>query len=247
MHAGELAPQPDSAMVGTGLYTPSEAAMLLHENGPTVLRWAFGYTRVRKDVAVDHPPLIKTELPPIDGRYALTFVELVELMYVRGFQRAGAPWHVIKEAAYVAAKLYHTDHPFALRSFLADPKGIYAVLQETDGAESLIHLVGHGQHALAELVRPYLGHLDFDIHDVANRWWPMGREGRVAVDPRYSFGAPIVEEVGIRTKVLSDAFYADRKDSPDHAVDRVAWLYEVRPDHVELALRFKSWLQNDPV
>jgi hypothetical protein len=229
--------------IGTGLYTPAEAAALLHEKATTVRRWAFGYARNRRPGTIEHPPLIHTELPEIEGQRALTFVELVELMYVRGFQRAGAPWRLIKEAARVAARLYQTDHPFAVRTFLADPKGIYAVLSESTEQSALVELVGHGQHTLADLVKPYLGQLDFDFSDVASRWWPMGREGRVVVDPRHEFGAPIIEEVGLRTKLLSDAFYAERNgDDHEAAVRRVAWLYRVRADHVDTALRFKQWL-----
>lgn len=231
-------------LVGKGLYTPPDAAALLHEQPQTIRRWAFGYVRTRQGDRRTYPPLIKTELKPVNGAQALTFIELIELMYVRGFVRAGAPWHLIKEAARVAARIYHTDHPFAIRSFLADPKGIYAVLEESHGRESLVQLVGHGQHTMVDLVRPYLGQLEFDINDVVSRWWPMGREGRVVVDPTRDFGAPIVEEVGIKTKILSDAYYAEsrRDQDPETTLDRVAWLFGVRADHVETALRFKQWL-----
>lgn len=66
-------------LFNTGFYSPGEAAALLHEDARTVRRWAFGYRRNRQSGRVQHPPLIRTELPDIEGERALTFVELVEL------------------------------------------------------------------------------------------------------------------------------------------------------------------------
>ncbi len=188
-------------------------------------------------------PLIRTELPEIEGQRALTFVELVELMFIKGFRRAGAPWHAIREAAAVAARLFETEHPFALRQFFADPQGVYAALTEADDGESLVQLTGSGQHVMGEIVKPYLGQLEFDPLEVPTRWWPMGREGRVVVDPAVSFGQPIVAEAGIPTRVLAEALEAEEGYDRPRALERVSWLYKVPHRHVHSAVRFEQWLQ----
>jgi hypothetical protein len=187
--------------------------------------------------------LICAELQELDGLHALTFLELVELMYVKGFRNAGASWKLIKVAAQVAARLFGTDHPFAMKRFFADPEGIYALLEEEDGSDSLVELVGHGQHALREMVAPYLGQLDFDPTDIARRWWPMGREGRIVLDPMIARGAPLVQEVGVPARALIEAFDAETGTGRRDALDRVAWMYRIKPRHVESALRFRGWLQ----
>lgn len=230
-------------MIGKGLYTPAEAASLLKAPVAEIKRWAFGYERRRNGERVRYQPLIHTELPEIDGQRALTFTELVELMYIKGFRRAGTPWKLVHEAAAVAARMFETEHPFAMRKFFADPSGIYALLQESGGGESLVRLQGHGQHALREVVQPYLGQLEFDPMEVPTRWWPLGREGRVVVDPQVSFGAPIVAEIGVPTRVLAEALEAEKGYDPDHALERVAWVYKVPPRHVQSADRFEEWLQ----
>ena len=226
----------------TGIYTTQEAATLLREQPATVRRWAFGYRRNRAAGAIEHAPLIQTDLPEVEGQRALTFVEVIELLYIRAFQRAGVSWAVIKQAATVAARLYGSDHPFALRQVYADPHGLYAAVDEEDGSQSLVHLVGHGQHAMAALVKPYLDQIDFDVNDVAVRWWPMGKAGGVVVDPRHSFGAPTVRGIGIRTSVLADAHAAEAGVRGDGALDRVAWAYEISPRHVQTAVDFEQWL-----
>jgi uncharacterized protein (DUF433 family) len=235
---------PVPPMIGTGLYTPQDAAMLLHEQPRAVRRWAFGYGRNRKVGRVTHPPLIHTDLSPIEGQDALTFVELIELLYIRAFLRAGVSWKTVKTAANVAARMFDSKHPFALRRLYVDPKAVFAGVEESGGREALIELVGHGQHAMPSIVKPYLDELEFDVNDVANRWWPMGRTGGVVIDPKHSFGAPIVDGTGIRTATLSDAYRDEFPRYKTQTVERVAWTYNVRPVHVEAALRFRTWLIN---
>ena len=229
-------------MIGTGIYTPAEAAALLKAPPAEVRRWAFGYTRVRGGVPKRYEPLIHTQLPELEGRQALTFIELVEMMFIKGFRESGVSWKTIHEAARVAARLFETEHPFAMRQFFADPGGVYALLREVDGGESLVSLVGSGQHVFTDLVRPYLGQLEFAPSDVPTRWWPLGKEGRVVVDPAVSFGQPIVAEAGIPTRTLAEALAAETEYDPKTALERVAWVYKIPERHVHAATRFEEWL-----
>lgn len=230
--------------VGTGFYSPVEAAALLHERPATVRRWAWGYRRGRASGNTTQPPLIHTELPTLEGQDALTFVELVELLYIRAFERAGVSWKRIRDAARVAARMYSTRHPFALRQVYVDPHGVYGTVHENDGGESLVELVGHGQHAIPQLVKPFLEQIDFGPNDVARRWWPMGRDGGVVVDPLIAFGAPVVAEVGMRAHSLASAVDAEAPTfGEDGAVARVAWTYDIAPAHVRTALHFREWLR----
>jgi uncharacterized protein (DUF433 family) len=229
-------------MIGTGIYTTAEAAALLKAPPAEVRRWAFGYSRVRQGERRAYEPLIRTTLPTLEGQQALTFVELVEMMFIKGFRQTGVSWNTIREAASVAARLYETEHPFAMRQFFADPGGVYALLREVDGGESLVSLVGSGQHVFTELVRPYLGQLEFAPSELPMRWWPLGKEGRVVVDPAVSFGQPIVAEAGIPTRVLAEALKAETEYNPTTALERVAWVYKVPERHIRAATRFEEWL-----
>jgi hypothetical protein len=221
--------------LASGIYTPADAAALLHERPRTVRRWAFGATR---------PPLIRTELPALEGERAVTFLELVELLYVRTLRRAGVSPGGVREASSVAARLYECAHPFALRRVYLDPAHVlYAAVADPDGTASLVQLRGHGQQEIPPLVRPFLTQLDFGVDDLARRWWPMGHARGIALDPALSFGAPVVEEVGIRASVLADAYDAERAAFGDRAIARVAWSYEIEPRHVDAALEFRRWLR----
>jgi uncharacterized protein (DUF433 family) len=231
-------------LFNTGFYSPADAAALLHEDAATVRRWAFGYRRSRPSGAVRHPPLIRTDLPEIEGERALTFVELVELLYVRAFHELGVSWKTIRDAADVAARLFDSRHPFALRQLYLDPaSALYGAVAEPDGSEALVELSGHGQQAFPQVLKPYLEQLEFGVGGVAARWWPMGKDAGVVVDPRIAFGAPIIEGTRIPAGTLADAFEAERPAYGERALERVAWMYEVEPRHVRNSLEFSRWLR----
>jgi hypothetical protein len=130
-----------------------------------------------------------------------------------------------------------------LRHFFADPGGVYAELKEADETDSLVQLTGSGQHVFSDLVRPYLGQLEFDPLEVPTRWWPMGREGRVVIDPAVSFGRPVIAEAGVPTRALAEALEAEQRYDPERALDRVSWLFKVPHRHVQSAARFEQWLK----
>jgi uncharacterized protein (DUF433 family) len=93
-----------------------------------------------------------------------------------------------------------------------------------------------------QIVKPYLGQLEFDDFDAPRRWWPMGKRADVVVDPALSFGEPVVADAGVPAHVLAEALRAETEYDPARAMERVSALYRVKPRHVQSAVRFEEWL-----
>src|SRR5690348_3519889 len=95
---------------GVGVYPARVAARLLQEKVATIQRWAFGYRRRGND----YPAAITTILPEVEQERALTFLELVETMFIQALLRSGLSWPKVREASRVAARLLKDEpHPFA--------------------------------------------------------------------------------------------------------------------------------------
>lgn len=216
-------------LISKGLYTLRDAARLLGEDTATLRRWAFGYQRGGKV----YPALINAELPEIDGVRSITFLELIELLFIKGFRQSGLSWHRIREAARVASNLFQTEHPFAMRRWFADPVGIYAELRTDTDEEVLVELSGGAQVVIEHALEPYLRQLDFDVDGFAKRWYPLGKEVPISLDPTIAFGAPVIDGTRIETAVLV-AMLDDGQ-----SVDDIAWWYELDPWQVDAAVRFE--------
>ena len=215
-----------------GLYSLPAAAALIGAKRRDLDRWAFGY----HSGGNWYPPAIHADLESIDDDKALSFLDLVELMFIHGLRASGRPFPMIHEAHAVLARLLDTEHPFALRAAFTDPGGIYALLDREDQGELLIELKGAGQISMWPALERYLHQLDFDMDDLARRWYPAGRGTPIVVDPKISFGAPVVQGTRIETRALAELFQGE------DSVDELAWLYDISPAQVRAAVEFERSL-----
>lgn len=218
----------------SGLFTHPDAGTLLGEQPSTIRRWAYGYTRR----GVRYDPPIHTEIPEHEGVRLLTFLELVELMFIQGFLRAGVSWAKVRSAAVTAARLLRDErHPFAMKRWFADPAGIYLSLGRQHGENILVEVAGDAQVAIHGTLEPYLHQIEFDITGLAQRWYPLGQDRPIVVDPRRAHGAPVIESGGVRTDLLF-SMHAAGDD-----VSTIASWYEVDEYEVQAAIDYESTIK----
>ena len=222
--------------LGQGIYTVSEAAVLSGIAASKISRWVRGYGSSHNRDANRMPAVFDREYPEIDGKTALSFLDLIEVRFVDWFRHHGVSWKSIRIAAERASYMLDTGHPFAKRQFFTDGKTILARISMDTGDTDLIDLVKQ-QYEMDRLVSPVLyGNLDFDTSGFAERWWPRGRDGGIVIDPTLSFGQPVVEKFGVPTKILADAFQTVKSER------EVADWYEVDVNSVKSALEFEQAL-----
>jgi uncharacterized protein (DUF433 family) len=120
-----------------------------------------------------------------------------------------------------------------LESFLTDGEDLWLTeLDPKDERELHLNASRSGQIAFPHIAE-VLRHLDYEGGRPA-RWWPRGRDAAVVVDPRVSFGQPILFPSAIRTVTVLDRFMAGE------SVDEIAEEYELTPEAVQEALRFEN-------
>jgi hypothetical protein len=152
------------------------------------------------------------------GRRIFSFHELIELRFVSWCRENGVSMPVIRAAAQVAAELFQATHPLAL------------------GKNVLAVELPKFQLVFTSMIEPYFKDLDFEDH-WANRWWPLGKDRRVVLDPARRFGEPIDGETGVPTNSLYQTYLAEDKD-----MSRVAWWYDVPVEAVAYAVDYEKLL-----
>lgn len=227
---------PDSTTIyyGVGIYSVAEAARLTGVSAARVRRWIRGYTFRSGEEPRTSLPVWKGGLPVLEGRFALNFLDLLEVRFIDAFLRHGVSWPTLRAAECHARQLLNTDHPFATNRFRTDGRKIFATLAEASGEKTLMELAS-SQFALRDIVAPYLVGLEFS-GDEAIRWWPLGKAKRIVLDPGRSFGQPIVNREGVPTAVLAEAYEVEQSD------ERVARWYDVEVRSVQDAVAFEAHL-----
>jgi len=224
------------SLLGLGVYTVPEAARLTGVSPRRIRRWLQGYTFKSGGAAHASPRLWQRQIEGGES-LVLSFRDLLEVRFVDAFRRHGVSWKAIRRAAECAAEVIQDSYPFSTKKFKTDGRSIFADIVQKTGEESLLDLV-KSQYELKSIVDPFLFEgLEFSPAGVEPvRWWPLGTDRRVVIDPERAFGQPIVSPESVPTVVLARAFKAEG------SAQAVARWYMVDPKSVEDAVEFEGRL-----
>ncbi len=221
-------------LVGKGIYSIGEAVRLTGVDAPSVNRWMRGYHFQHGGEARLSPAIWRHDLDPIRGRTVLTFLDMMEIRFIRSFRKHHVSWAAIREAADTARALFEDGHPFTRGRFKTDGKRIFRQIEES-GRIKLFDM-NRGQWAFNEIVEPSLFR-DVELaDDQVARWYPDYPRRQIVIDPAICFGRPILAAAGIPTDTLAAAVAAEK------SAQFVAKLYHLSADHVRAAVEFEERL-----
>lgn len=216
----------DGAIIGEGIYTPREAARLIGGTPQQVLRWTRG------SGASD--PIWKAHYQFLDDTTEVSFIDLIELRVVRGLLKLGASLQAIRYAIGVAKNKFGIDRPLSSVAFQIDGREILMDAIERDGELVSLSRQRPGQKVFRDIVAQSVSGLEYDGSQVA-RWRPIIAK-HVVIDPKRSFGDPIVDEIGVSTSTL----YKEWMSRPNFR--KIAAQYEVKELLVRDAVKFEKAL-----
>ena len=163
-------------------YTYAEADRLAGVSGGTARRWLTGYSY--RDAAGS-----SVELPPItpggSQAGAASFLDVVELVAIGGLKDAGFSLRAIRQVVRNCQEILGVDRPLTSLTFNVGGRDVFV-----DQGDVLVE-VGRRKRMQAwnEVLAPFLANLDY-THEVASRWWPLGKAAPIVVDPDYGYGLP---------------------------------------------------------
>jgi uncharacterized protein (DUF433 family) len=221
-------------MIGRGVYSVPEAARLVRIPSSRIGRWLGGRSRRYRGQRVYDLPLWTPDLPLIDDQLNLSFRDLIEVRMVDRFRERGLSLSYIRKVVEAAREIVGKSHPFASNSFKTDGKRLYyEVLSRTDEPK-LIEVLG-GQHVFHSIISIGLKDVEFE-QGVLSLWRPESGRNDVILDPKRSFGQPILDESGVSTAIVKLAFDSGRRPR-DISRD-----FEISERTVRSALAFEAKL-----
>lgn len=207
-------------------YSYADADYLSAVGRGTSKRLTSGYHyRTKTGKTIVQPPVVTG----IEMHRAVSFHDLLDLAAISQLKKRGFSLNAIREIVRNCQEILGVERPFATLKFKTGGREIFV-----DLGSHLVE-VGRKKRELAwkEILEPFLTNLDYNAEGLATRWWPMGRDIPVMVDPSYGFGLPVVSTSGVRTEIIVERFRAG-EDSREIAED-----FGIQPSDVENALRFE--------
>ena len=215
------------------MYSAAEAARLVGLSATRVRRWLRGYE-------YDYDSERRRQKPVIRGHKEETasygsFLDLVDLLFAKRFVDHGLSLQRLRRALDEAARILNSKH-FARQSFFTDGRNIYLEVKEAGNA--ILELLSGGQWVIPDLIRELAEKIDFDTPTgIARKWYPLGQDGLVVLDPLVSFGRPSVIGKGVATNNVYDLFVAEGRN-----VRPVCRWLSLDRQEVDAAVRFEEQL-----
>lgn len=195
--------------LGKGLYSYGDAGRILGISTGKIHNWTDGYRNM--------PPMFGRELAE---PHILTFVDLMQLLLVQAFRKDRFSLQTIRAIAQYVARQCNTDHPFGIMRFHRSGKAIIGEMLDASPSDKhgLYMELPRAQVVMGEVITPYLEErLVYSNTGKVAQYWPMGMDGGVVIDPRRSFGEPILADYGLPTYTLYRMHMAG--DSPEILAD----------------------------
>jgi uncharacterized protein (DUF433 family) len=208
-------------------YSISEAAEYLRLPPSTLRAWVLGQ-RYGKADRFFRPVIAVADR----GDRKLSFMNLVEAFVLAGIRREhNVPLPTVRKAVDYLRRTFKTQRPLAEEQLETDGVDLFV---EKFGA--LIGASQEGQLQMRHIIRERLKRVVRDPAGIPQKivLFPLrdrSGKGSVVLDPRLSFGRPVLDGYGLRTAIVAERFQAGEK------IDELALDYGVPADAIENAIR----------
>jgi len=213
------------------IYPAAEAGRLVGLSTVRVRRWLKGYKYKYEEEVHHQPPLIRRQ-GTLGTSYA-SFLDLIDLLFAKRFINYGISLQKVRSALDEAAQLLETKH-FARQCFFTDGRNIY--LQVKEQGDAILQLLSGGQWVIAPIIQQLAHQIDFDVStSLARRWFPLGHDGLIVLDPLVSFGRPSIIGKGVATSNVYDFYIAENKN-----IKRLCSWMRLTQQEAESAVNFEE-------
>lgn len=204
-------------------YSIEEAARYLRIPLSTLKAWTRGYKRRdRAGTLTSHPPVLMLADP---DRGLLSFFNLNEAYVLRFARRERVPLARVRLAMeYIRGKSHH-PHPLLRRDFATRGKSVF--IRELG---LLVNASRHGQLGMEDILSRHLrgikrgsDGLPIELHPISNQ--------KIAINPEFSSGEPVVAGTGIMVSIL-----VSRKRAGEDP-DQIARDYGIDRKTIDQAIR----------
>lgn len=217
--------------LGEGLFTVSDASKILELPSDLVRRWikAYWQNRFLDNDAIQDSSYVWGER----RAKAFNFYVLVEIIAVFSLRHIGVSFNKIRLAHTQLIKILGTEHPFASSKLMSDGGEIFWEPDET----TLIQLDHSLQLSFKEIIAPFCKKLDFnDRTTLAQRYWPLGKDHSIVVDPHHCFGQPSIFGTNINVQSVL------RLVKAGEAKHSITTMYDLNIPQVEDVISFERRL-----
>lgn len=209
--------------LGNGIYTVPDLALILQLPPKKVRRWLNDFYNDRLGKAYDG------SYSWGEGRdKATNFLTLIEFYIFYKLREQSVSAGKILEAHQHMSKELNTAYPFASFQILADGKHILYELED----DVWVHADKSNQIVIKRIIEGFFQKIDFSANNLAERFWPLGKQHDIVVDPHHQFGQPTIHGTNINAATIYSMYQSGEPKST------IGILYDLTEEQVNDAILF---------
>lgn len=209
--------------LGIGLYTVPDVANILNLDGNLVQRWLREYWGNRFSASQGGVSSWGK------GRdKAVPFFTLIEFYVFYQLRKQGVSAQNIAKSHEIICQELDTVFPFANSIILTDGRKIF---YSADG-EIIINADKSKQINFKSIIEQFCHKIDFGKDAYALRYWPLGKEKNIVVDPHHQLGQPTVKNTNILAETLYNMYTSGEK------ISFISSLYDIPENDVKASVEF---------
>ena len=211
----------NDSKLGNGIYTIPDLAFILRLPQQRVRRWMNDFWDVRLG------DKYKGKYSWGQGRdKATNFYTLIEFYVFYQLREAKVGINAILKAHEAMSLQLKTPYPFASSKLLTDGRSILYSLDDgtTIKADKSMQLV------FREIIEDFCKKIEFSQTKLAERFYPLGKQSHIVVDPHHQFGQPVID----KTNLLAETIYNLREAGESKAF--ISRLYNITGKEVDDAV-----------
>lgn len=186
--------------LGLGIYTSTEISRILRLPAHKVRRWINRYWDGELGKKYEGQYSWKT-----NNSQAVSFHTLIEFFVMMQLSEQGVRTRSLLDGHKILSDRFNSPFPFAMKEVLqnirTDGKKIYFVIND----DCILSLDGSNQLNLA-FIDDFFKNIDFDSENLAFRYWPLGKNNSILIDPERKFGHPVIGNHNITPETIYNHF-----------------------------------------
>jgi uncharacterized protein (DUF433 family) len=209
--------------LGEGVYLPKDIATILNLDYQKVYRWIAGYWKGGLNDKFDYT---------FGDDRAINFFSLIEFYTFFKLRERGVSVNELKKLHGTLEEKLNTKYPFAMATdFYVEKKSKYKKFVYFNYLGSLMKFHPKNQFKF-DFFKDFLDKIEFNDEGLAIKYFPLGTEKSIVVDPKFQFGQPIISGKNVRTEVIYKFHLGGESD------ESICNLYNLNMAEVKDAISF---------
>jgi uncharacterized protein (DUF433 family) len=214
--------------LGEGIYVVKDVSKILRLDYEKVYRWIVGYWGGNLDEGYNYT------FGEQDNR-AINFYSLIEFYTFFKLRERGVSATEIRKLHNKLSEILKTPYPFSkAQDYYVDRKGRKRKFIYYKYLESIIRFDKKNQFSFDFIIDEFLDKIEFDDNNFARKFFPLGKNKLVVVDPQHQFGQPTISGRNIKTQTIFSLYKAGETN------EDISILYNLSIKEVEDALYFHN-------